>query len=100
MIRKLIAITAAILINCAVLAWFHAWSAAVVASAAPAPGAAPAIITLPVIHVHPSADQLRALRGEQSAVAVPPRADAGGQAACIEMPYYSFATPCTVAVGG
>lgn len=99
MIRKLIAITAAILINCAVLAWFHAWSAAAVASATPASGADQAIITLPAINVHPSADQLRALR-RQGAAAVPRQADAGDQAACIEMPYYSFAAPCTVAVDG
>ncbi|WHZ17873.1 MAG: hypothetical protein OJF55_000022 [Rhodanobacteraceae bacterium] len=99
MIRKLIAIVAAILINCAVLVWFHAWSAAAVASAAPASGSGKTTTTLPVITVHPSADQLRALR-EERAAPVPPQADAGGRDACIEMPYYSFATPCTAAVSG
>ena len=65
MIRKIIAIVIAIAINCAVLVWFHAWSASVVASAAAAPAQQPTK-TLPVINVHPSAAQLRALQHEDA----------------------------------
>ncbi|HET7161585.1 MAG TPA: hypothetical protein VFI32_02815 [Rhodanobacteraceae bacterium] len=59
MLRKLIAIVIAVAINCAVLAWFHAWSASAVAAAALAP---PAAVTLPVINVRPSAAQWRELQ--------------------------------------
>ena len=92
MIRKLIAIVAAIAINCAVLAWFHAWSSAAVASAA-ASAQPRTIVTLPVIDVHPSAEELRQLRhaGNTSA---PPQAGTGIGAACLVMPYYSFAAQC------
>lgn len=67
MIRKLISIVVAIAINVAVLAWFHAWSASVVASASVAPAQPLPAVTLPVINVHPSAAQLHALqRGHTS----------------------------------
>lgn len=97
-IQKLVAIVGAILINVAVLLWFHAWSATGVASAAPAasPGT---VVTLPAVNVHPSAEQLRLLRTERPAL--PPRqSSVGDAAACLAMPYYSFATPCGVKVDG
>jgi hypothetical protein len=97
MIRKLIAIVAAIAINCAVLAWFHAWSSAAVASAAAASARMPTVVTLPVINVHPSADQLRQLR-QASQTSAPPQAGAAIGAACLVMPYYSFAAQCDAAV--
>ena len=96
-IQKLIAIVAAILINFAVLAWFHSWTSAVVASATP-PVRNDRILVLPAVNVHPSAEQLRALR--QARAAAPRQADAGGQCACVDMPFYSFAAPCTTAVSG
>ena len=99
MIRKLIAIVAAIAINCAVLAWFHAWSSAAVASAAAATAQMPTVVTLPVINVHPSADQLRRLQ-RSSAPATPAQAGIGSGVACLVMPYYSFATECGAAVNG
>ena len=90
-IRKLIAIVAAIAINCAVLAWFHAWSSAAVASAAAASARMPTIVTLPAITVHPSAAQLRALREARTQPRKPEQASAVVGAACMAMPYYSFA---------
>jgi hypothetical protein len=95
MIRKLIAIVAAIAINCAVLAWFHAWSSAAVASAAAASAHMPTVVTLPVINVHPSADQLRQLRQAPRTSAA--QAGLGGDVACLVMPYYSFAMQCDAA---
>ncbi|HJR14169.1 MAG TPA: hypothetical protein VJ833_09765 [Rhodanobacteraceae bacterium] len=100
MIRKLIAIVAAIAINCAVLAWFHAWSSAAIATSAAAASAQPrTIVTLPVINVHPSAKQLRQLR-QASGTSVPPQAGIGVGAACLVMPYYSFAAQCDAAASG
>ena len=99
MIRKLIAIVLAVLINGAVLAWFHAWSSAAVASAAAAHGQAPTVITLPVTTVHPSAEQMRMLRQAPSH-ATPDQASVGGGPACLVMPYYSFATQCEQTVSG
>lgn len=99
MIRKLIAIAAAIAINCAVLAWFHAWSAAAVASAAAASARIPAVVTLPVINVHPSAEQLHQLRAAPR-TSGPVRAGLGGGIACLVMPYYSFASQCEATVSG
>jgi hypothetical protein len=96
MIRKLIAIVAAIAINCAVLAWFHAWSSAAIASAAAASAQPRTIVTLPVINVHPSSEQLRQLR-PTTATSAPPQAGTGIGAACLVMPYYSFATECDAA---
>lgn len=93
MIRKLIAIVAAIAINCAVLAWFHAWSSAAVASAAAASAQMPTVVTLPAINVHPSAEQLHQLR-QASGSSAPPQAGTGIGAACLVMPYYSFAAQC------
>jgi hypothetical protein len=98
MIRKLIAIAAAIAINCAVLVWFHAWSSAAVASAAAASARMPTVVTLPVINVHPNAEQLRQLRAKP--VSGPARASLGGGAACLVMPYYSFASQCDATVSG
>jgi len=96
MIRKLIAIVAAIAINCAVLAWFHAWSSAAVASAAANSAHMPTVVTLPVINVHPSAEQLRQLR-RAPAPASPAQTSIGGGIACLVMPYYSFAAQCDAA---
>ena len=98
-IQKLIAIVVAIAINCAVLAWFHAWSSAAVASAAAAAAQSQEIVTLPVVNVHPSAAQLRELRQSRTH-ATPDQANMGGQLACIAMPYYSFAAACAAAVDG
>ena len=67
-IQKLIAIVAAILINCAVLAWFHAWTSSVTASAVVPHGQARKIVTLPIVEVRPSAEQLRALQHTRAAV--------------------------------
>ncbi len=97
-IQKLIAIVVAIAINCAVLAWFHAWSNSIVADAT-SPASAQKIVTLPVVNVHPSAAQLRELR-QSHTHAMPDQAGADGQLACVVMPYYSFAAPCTTAVSG
>ena len=99
MIRKLIAIVAAIAINCAVLVWFHAWSSAAVASAAAASAHMPSVVTLPVINVHPSAEQLRQLH-RAVAPASPAQTSIGGGAACLVMPYYSFASQCDATVSG
>ena len=66
-IQKLIAIVAAILINCAVLAWFHAWTSNVTVSAVVPHGHAQKIVTLPIVEVRPSAEQLRALRHTRAA---------------------------------
>ena len=95
MIRKLIAIVVAIAINCAVLAWFHAWSSAAVASAAAASAHMPTVVTLPVINVHPSVEQLRQLRQAPRTSAA--QAGLGGDVACLVMPYYSFAMQCDAA---
>ncbi len=65
MFRKLIAIVVAVLINCAVLVWFHAWTSAMVANASPLPEPARKVLMLPTINVYPSAGQLRALRRER-----------------------------------
>ncbi|HEU0276881.1 MAG TPA: hypothetical protein VFQ95_03550 [Rhodanobacteraceae bacterium] len=62
-IQKLVIIAIAIAINVVVLASFHAWSTAVVASAVQLQPTRP-VVTLPVINVHPSAAQLRELRRE------------------------------------
>ncbi|MGH8191226.1 MAG: hypothetical protein ACREP2_07240 [Rhodanobacteraceae bacterium] len=64
-IQKLVAITAAILINCAVLAWFHAQGAAVVANATPAPRAE-AVLTLPTVTVYPTRAQIESLHRDPS----------------------------------
>ncbi|WIG54249.1 MAG: hypothetical protein OJF61_000035 [Rhodanobacteraceae bacterium] len=98
MIRKLIAIAAAIAINCAVLAWFHAWSSAAAAIAAAASARMPTVVTLPVINVHPNAEQLRQLRAAPASG--PARASLGGGVACLVTPYYSFASQCDATVSG
>ena len=97
-IQKLVIIAAAILINALVLAGFNAWAVATVASAAAHSAPGEQILTLPVIHVAPSAAQLRALG--RPAHAAPSQSNAGGGVACVEMPFYSYAAPCTAdAVG-
>ncbi len=96
-LQKLVVIVVAIAINCAVLLWFHAWSAAVVANAAasaPRPR-----VTLPVINVHPSAAQWRQLR-QAPAASASAQAAIGSGGACLAMPYYAFASSCDPAVSG
>lgn len=93
-IQKLIAIVAAIAINCAVLAWFHAWTSSVVASAT-IPSASK-VVTLPTINVHPSAAQLRAAgRGHAGAASGGGQAGIPGNDSALAMPYYSFAAQPT-----
>ncbi|MGN6190907.1 MAG: hypothetical protein ACTHM4_02040 [Rhodanobacteraceae bacterium] len=92
-IQKLIAIVAAIAINCAVLAWFHAWTTGV-ASAAAAAASMQGAVMLPVINVHPSAAQLRAAGRVHAGMA------SGGQIGVSEnqsalATYYSFAAQPT-----
>ena len=63
--QRLIAIAAAIATNAGVLACFHVWSAAQVANATPT---RPQVIaTLPVMHVWPSAAQLREVHNAAAA---------------------------------
>ena len=101
MIRKLIAITFAILINCAALAWFHAWSASAVASAVPQPGQ-DKMLTLPVITVYPTRAQWESVRQSastpQASSKVAPTGARGIEA--LVMPYYSFADQSTAADAG
>ncbi len=99
MMSKIVAIVAAVAINCAVLAWFHAWTATTVANAKPPPASAQKILTLPTVNVRPSVEQMRELRAMHGPAA-PEQADAGGVAACLVMPYYSFAAQCDTAVNG
>lgn len=97
-IPKLVAIVAAIAINCAVLAWLHAWSSNVAAAAAASAESAATVVTLPAINVYPTAEQLREARRTRLP-AMPEQAGAGISLACLAMPYYSFApqpAECTV----
>jgi len=90
MFRKLIAIAMALLINVVVLAWFHAWSANIVATAEPATtGRVP---TLPTIQVRPTRAQLDALRRERVVLPVTSGvAPAEIGMGALVMPFYSFA---------
>jgi len=89
-IQKLIAIVAAVAINCAVLAWFHAWTTGV-ASAAAAAASVQGAVMLPAINVHPSAAQLRAV-GRTHAGATPAgQAGVSENYSALAMPYYTFA---------
>ena len=89
-IQKLIIIVAAIAINVAVLAWFHAWSTTAVANATPSTRYPEKILILPAVNVSPSAAQLSALQRARAA-ALPKQVNADGRHACFVMPYYSFA---------
>lgn len=91
MFRKLIAIVLALLINCAVLAWFHAWSTNVVATAAPASTQVGKVLTLPGITVRPTRAQMDALRRERAPSGSARIAPAGGGMQALVMPFYSFA---------
>jgi len=93
-IQKLIAIVAAIAINCAVLAWFHAWTTGV-ASAAAAAASMQSAVMLPVINVHPSAAQLRAAGRTHAGAASGGQAGVSGNYSALAMPYYSFAAQPT-----
>jgi hypothetical protein len=99
-IQKLVIIAAAILINVLMLAGFNAWTVAAVASAAAHPAPGEKILTLPAIQVAPSAAQLRALGRSAPGHAAPSQSNAGGGAACVEMPFYSYAAPCADDVVG
>lgn len=90
-IQKLIAIVAAIAINCAVLAWFHAWTSSVAASAVVPAVPMQKVVTLPAINVHPSAEQLRAVGRTRAGAASGGQADVSGNYSALAMPYYSFA---------
>lgn len=57
---KVIALIAAILINCAAVAAFLGWTSHTAAHAASLPGHTP-IVTLPTINVYPSASQRMAI---------------------------------------
>ncbi|HEX7348498.1 MAG TPA: hypothetical protein VF264_02450 [Rhodanobacteraceae bacterium] len=96
---KLLAIAGAIAINVAVLAGLHTVTATPVASVQPAPTVIHDRVTLPVIHVHPTAAQMRRLQRERATHA-PEQASNGGGLACIDMPYYSFAAACSAAAVG
>ncbi|TAN08436.1 MAG: hypothetical protein EPN38_02885 [Rhodanobacteraceae bacterium] len=98
-VQKIAIIAASVLINVLALAGFHALTVATVASATPPPPAAK-VVTLPVIHVYPSAAELHALGRPAPAASVPPQADVGGGVACIDMPFYSYAGPCTAGAIG
>ena len=99
-IQKLVIIAAAVLINVLVLAGFNAWTVATVSGAAAHPAPGEKILTLPAIRVSPTAEQLHALGRPAPAHDAPPRADAGGGVACVEMPFYSYAAPCTAGAVG
>ncbi|TAN07247.1 MAG: hypothetical protein EPN36_02445 [Rhodanobacteraceae bacterium] len=62
---KLIALIAAILINCAAVAAFLAWTSNAVARAATQPGHTP-VVTLPTINVYPSAAERAAIMDARS----------------------------------
>lgn len=94
-IQKLIAIVAAILINCAVLVWFHAWTSAVVASASVPAVPMQKAVMLPAINVHPSAEQLRAVGRTRADTASGGQAGISANYSALAMPYYSFAVPPT-----
>jgi hypothetical protein len=68
-IQKLAIIVAAIAINVAVLAWFHASSAAAIARAARAPAPAAPTWVLPAVNVTPGPAALRAAQRPQPAAA-------------------------------
>ena len=91
MFRKLIAIVLALLINCVVLAWFHAWSTNAVATAAPTATQVGKVLTLPRITVRPTHAQLEALRRERAPSGSARIAPAGGGMQALVMPFYSFA---------
>ncbi|HJR15031.1 MAG TPA: hypothetical protein VJ833_14195 [Rhodanobacteraceae bacterium] len=94
-IQKLIAIVAAIAINCAVLAWFHAWTSSMVASAAVPALPMQKAVTLPAINVHPSVEQLRAVGRTRAGAASGGQAGAPVNYSALAMPYYSFAVQPT-----
>jgi hypothetical protein len=89
-IQKFIAIVAAVAINCAVLAWFHAWTTGV-ASAAAAAASVQGAVMLPAINVHPSAAQLRAVGRTHAGAAPAGQAGVSENYSALAMPYYTFA---------
>ena len=100
MFRKLIAIVLALLINCAVLAWFHAWSTTAVATTLPTSTHVGKVLTLPRITVRPTRAQMDALRRERAPSGSAGIAPAGGGMQALVMPFYSFADDFRVARHG
>jgi hypothetical protein len=88
-IRKLVAIVAAILINVAVLTWFHNWSSAVIANASPSQHT-DQVVVLPTVTVRPSRAQIEMLRRERRPV-TSSVAPSGDGIRALVMPFYSFA---------
>lgn len=100
MIRKLIAIILAVLINAAVLVWFHTWSTTAMASAAPSPRTDKALV-LPTITVYPTRAQLESLgRHPAPATTSVGESSGTGDAQTLVMPYYSFADSFDAADNG
>lgn len=90
MLPKLIAIVLSVLINCGVLACFHAWSTSSVAVISPS-ARADDLPTLPAIVVHPTRAQLESLRREAAPASTAGAASTGGgHVQAFVMPYYSF----------
>ncbi|MGH8147046.1 MAG: hypothetical protein ACREPY_11995 [Rhodanobacteraceae bacterium] len=92
-VQKFVAIVLSILINGAVLALFHVWSTAAVASAAPPAQRMETMVrTLPTITVYPTRAQMEQLHRE----AVPAtkaggvKPPLGANVQDLAMPYYSF----------
>jgi hypothetical protein len=61
MLRQLIAVVLAVLINCAVLASFYPWRTAAIAHVVPTESAG-SVVTLPTITVRPTRAQVEMLR--------------------------------------
>ena len=81
-VQKSAAIVAAMLITAAGMAGIASYSNTAIARADHGSDASATVIrTLPTVHVHPTAEQIRELRESQ----------AGAAPASLRMPYYSFA---------
>jgi hypothetical protein len=82
-VQKSAAIAAAMLITAAGMSAIATYSNAAAASAGRGTDASAAVIrTLPTMNVHPTPEQIRQLRDNQS----------GAAPASLRMPYYSFAS--------
>ena len=82
-IQKSVAVVAAMLITAAGMAGIANYSNAAVSSANRAVDASTQVITLPVMNVRPSHEQLKELRGGDAGTLAP---------ANLRMPYYSYAS--------
>ncbi|MGH8182243.1 MAG: hypothetical protein ACREPH_01120 [Rhodanobacteraceae bacterium] len=81
-VQKSVAIAAAMLITAAGMSGIASYSNMIANGNRGIDASTQAIKTLPTINVHPSAEQMRELRGNQ----------AGAAPASLRMPYYSFAS--------